>query len=64
MATNGLARGLRNKPLTFKPLGYLYGAFIGIGLGVWAENVRERQADFNNRRVQKLLAAREARQNE
>lgn len=62
MATNGLARGLRNKPLGFRPLGYLYGALIGLGLGLLAENVRERQAEFNNRKVQALLAARESRQ--
>lgn len=62
VCVNGLARGIRNKPITFRPLGYMYGAFIGLGLGIWADNVRERQAEFNNKRVQKLLASRESRQ--
>lgn len=62
MATNGLARGIRNKPLAFKPLGYLYGAVIGMGLGFLAENIRQKQAEFSDRKVQALLAARESRQ--
>ncbi|VVT50524.1 uncharacterized protein SAPINGB_P002792 [Magnusiomyces paraingens] len=60
--TNGLARGIRNKPLAFKPLGYLYGAIIGVGLGFVAESARAQQAEFNNRKVQALLTARESRQ--
>lgn len=63
-ATNGLARGIRNKPLAFRPLGYVYASFIGIGLGLAADAARKQQAEFANKRLDALLAAREARESQ
>lgn len=62
--TNGLARGIRNKPLSFRPLGYAYAAFIGIGIGLVADAARTQQNEFASKRLSALIAARQARESQ
>jgi hypothetical protein len=61
MFTNGLARGIQRKPVGYYPQGYLYAAVAFVGFGIWVGTVRERQAEFRQRRLDALLEAREAR---
>lgn len=58
VCVQGLAQGLRNKPLNYQPAGYAVAglAFAAIGYGL--DSVREKQHEMINARVSTLARER------
>lgn len=60
-AVQGLAQGIRQKPLNYKPIGYVYSATLFVAVGLALDQVRTRQRSFLDRRVAVLAQERAAR---
>lgn len=61
VAVQGLAQGLRQKPLNYKPAGYLLSGVAFIGIGYLLQGVRARQNEFINSRADLLANERRER---
>jgi len=58
VSVQGLAQGLRQKPLNYKPMGYVLSGAAFVGLGFILDNVRQAQNAFINERVSLLARER------
>lgn len=61
VCVQALAQGVRQKPLNYKPIGYLLSGAVFAGLGYGAGQLRLSQKEFLDRRVSQLQADRAAR---
>lgn len=57
----GLAQGMRHKPLNYKPAGYVASAALFVGVGYLLDGVRETQKDYLDRRIAVLAQERAQR---
>lgn len=58
VAAQGMAQGIRQKPLNYKPIGYLLSGAAFVGVGLVLDKVREAQNKFIDERVSLLARER------
>lgn len=58
VAVQGLAQGVRQKPLNYKPIGYAVSGAAFVGVGYLLQGVRQSQKEFIDKRVTQLARER------